>query len=173
MGKDKTVTQTLDPQSQQYVDEFLRPLGQRGAADIQGLPAFGPESYKAFMDPFQQEVISSAMADFERQRGLASRGSRQAGASSFGGSRQAVLEGTRLGEVDRAEASTLANLRSQGFQQANQLAFGGQQANIMQIIAALKAGNLGLGPTGTQSIEQGDIFRDVAGAGITAASLFA
>ena len=55
----------------------------------------GPDAYKAFMSPYQQEVIDTTLAEFDRQQAIAQTGQRdraiQAGA--FGGAREAAALG--------------------------------------------------------------------------------
>ena len=53
----------------------------------------GPDAFKAFMSPYQQEVIDTTLAEFDRQQAIAQTGQRdraiQAGA--FGGAREGVM----------------------------------------------------------------------------------
>ena len=84
----------------------------------------GPEAFKPFMSPYQQEVIDTTLAEFDRQRGIARTAERdraiQAGA--YGGGREGVLaaEAASRGEAQRAQLQ--AQLLAQGFQQAQQAA---------------------------------------------------
>lgn len=94
------------------------------AQQMAGNLGFGMErglgGINAYQDPYQQQVIDTSQADFARQRDLAmNAGADQATrAGAFGGSRQAVLQSGLIGDVNRNEASTLANLRSTGFNQS-------------------------------------------------------
>ena len=80
----------------------------------------GPDAYKQFMSPYQQEVIDTTLAEFDRQQAIADTALRdraiQAGA--FGGGREGVLaaEAARGAQMNRANLQ--ANLLAQGFQQA-------------------------------------------------------
>ena len=80
----------------------------------------GPDAYKQFMSPYQQEVIDTTLAEFDRQQAIADTALRdraiQAGA--FGGAREGVLaaEAGRGAAMNRANLQ--ANLLAQGFQQA-------------------------------------------------------
>ena len=80
----------------------------------------GPDAYKAYMSPYQQEVIDTTLAEFDRQQAIADTALRdraiQAGA--FGGGREGVLaaEAARGAQMNRANLQ--ANLLAQGFQQA-------------------------------------------------------
>jgi hypothetical protein len=84
----------------------------------------GPDAYKAYMSPYQQEVIDTTLAEFDRQQAIADTAQRdraiQAGA--FGGAREGVL----AAEAGRGAAMNRANLQAQllaqGFQNAQQAA---------------------------------------------------
>ena len=84
----------------------------------------GPDAYKAYMSPYQQEVIDTTLAEFDRQQAIADTAQRdraiQAGA--FGGAREGVF----AAEAGRGAAMNRANLQAQllaqGFQQAQQAA---------------------------------------------------
>lgn len=92
------------------------------AADLGTL--VGPDAYKQFMSPYQQEVIDTTLAEFDRQQAIADTALRdraiQAGA--FGGGREGVM----AAEAARGAATNRANLQAQllaqGFQQAQQAA---------------------------------------------------
>ena len=79
-----------------------------------------PDAYKQFMSPYQQEVIDTTLAEFDRQQAIADTALRdraiQAGA--FGGGREGVM----AAEAARGAATNRANLQAQllaqGFQQA-------------------------------------------------------
>ena len=80
----------------------------------------GPQAFEQFMSPYQQEVIDTTLAEFDRQAALNRTGMRdraiQAGA--FGGGREGVM----AAEAARGAATNRANLQAQllaqGFQQA-------------------------------------------------------
>ena len=92
------------------------------AADLGTL--VGPDAFKQFMSPYQQEVIDTTLAEFDRQQAIADTALRdraiQAGA--FGGGREGVM----AAEAARGAATNRANLQAQllaqGFQQAQQAA---------------------------------------------------
>ena len=92
------------------------------AADLGTL--VGPDAFKQFMSPYQQEVIDTTLAEFDRQQAIANTALRdraiQAGA--FGGGREGVM----AAEAARGAAANRANLQAQllaqGFQQAQQAA---------------------------------------------------
>ena len=98
------------------------------AADLGTL--VGPDAYKQFMSPYQQEVIDTTLAEFDRQQAIADTALRdraiQAGA--FGGGREGVM----AAEAARGAATNRANLQAQllaqGFQQAQAAAAADLQA---------------------------------------------
>ena len=104
----------------------LETQAQRAASGLQA----GPEAYKAYMSPYQQEGIDATTAalDREQQKGLASLRQRAAQAGAFGGGREAGMIGEyqAAGDIQRALAE--AQIRQQGFQQAQQQAIAGLQA---------------------------------------------
>jgi hypothetical protein len=131
-----------------------------GDADLAAARGFtGPQAYQQFMSPYQQEVIDTTMQDYQqelqRQQAQLGLGAGQA----FGGGRFGVAQGELGAQGARGMASTLANLRQQGFGQAQQLAAqaaqqrmaAGQQA--MQQ-AGQNVGLLGQGLAGQQSQAQ-------------------
>ena len=110
--KDSTQTINVDPATQRFQNEQLRPGAIQAADALRNLPQFGPDSFRAFMDPFQREVIDGVRGDFDRQREFASTAGAQAATSAgaFGGSRQAVLQSRLLDDVNRNEVNALASL---------------------------------------------------------------
>jgi len=88
------------------------------AADLGTL--VGPDAYKQFMSPYQQEVIDTTLAEFDRQQAIADTAQRDRAiaAGAFGGGREGVL----AAEAARGAATNRANLQAQllaqGFQQA-------------------------------------------------------
>ena len=84
----------------------------------------GPDAYKDFMSPYQQEVIDTTLAEFDRQQAIQQTGLRDAAIQrgAFGGARQGIqaAEAARGSEMNRAQLQ--AQLLNQGFQQAQQAA---------------------------------------------------
>jgi hypothetical protein len=80
----------------------------------------GPEAFKPFMSPYQQEVIDTTLAEFDRQQAIANTAQRdraiQAGA--FGGGREGVLAAEAARGAAQSRAGLQAQLLAQGFQQA-------------------------------------------------------
>ena len=84
----------------------------------------GPTAYQAYMSPYQQDVIDATMADFDQQaaKGLPASSAQAIGAGAFGGGREGVQRAEYQSASDRNRASLLAQLRQQGFGQAQNLA---------------------------------------------------
>ena len=138
----------------------FQPFLQQGSAAVgQGImgaqgAGFTPTSYQQFMDPFTEEVIARTQQD------IAEKGAQQqlqaqasaAGQGAFGGSRQAILQGQIAADTMDQQARTGAQLRSAGFQQAQNLAQ--QQANQAlrqaQLTGQLGVSQAGLGQLGQQ-----------------------
>jgi hypothetical protein len=98
------------------------------AKDLDALT--GPDAFKAYMSPYQQEVIDTTLAEFDRQQTIADIAARdraiQAGA--FGGAREGVLAAEAAQGAARNRAQLQAQLLAQGFQQAQQAAAADLQA---------------------------------------------
>lgn len=121
------------------------------------------EFMSAYQNPYESQVVQGALSDLERQRQIA----RQAGQAravasrAFGGSRQAVAEALSNEDYTRQAANLAANLRSQGFMNAAQLAQADaarmlQGAQLRQSaigqLGALGAQQQNLGMTGAQAV---------------------
>ena len=100
----------------------------------------GPQAYEQFMSPYQQEVIDTTLAEFDRNQAIQNTAMRdqaiQAGA--FGGARQGVMAAESARGAATGRANLQAQLLAQGFQQA--------QAAAAQDLAARQ----GLGTYQTQ-----------------------
>lgn len=196
-GKTTTTTQAVDPASQAYIDFARRQAQQAGGVALGG-PAgggswfTGPQTQSigdqaaAFFNPYQQNVIGAVQGQYDQLRAQAANDSRMGGAGAFGGSRQAVGMGARLGQLDQGQAGTIAGLLQGGYQDA--LGMGTQYAEQQRQLAeqqrmeplfrqqqALGFYNQGLGPVGyntTQSSSGGgfsDLLKGITG---TAATYF-
>ena len=96
-------------------------LQKTAATDAAGLASLvGPDAYKDFMSPYQQQVMDATLSEFDRQQTIGQVGLRdqaiQAGA--YGGGREGVMQAEYMnqGAVNRAQLQ--AQLLNQGFQQA-------------------------------------------------------
>ena len=117
---------------------------------LQGAEASaGPQAYKQFESPYQQDVIQTTLDEFDRQTqaGIPALSAQAISRGAFGGARQGVQEAEFLSGQARNRAALEAQLRQQGFTQAQQLAQqnlanqlrlgGAQQAFLGQDVAAL------------------------------------
>ena len=81
----------------------------------------GVGSIASYTSPYQQQVIDTTMAEFDRQAAI--RANQQAAAAlgtpgAFGGGREGVQRAEYQAASDRNRAATFANLQQQGFQNA-------------------------------------------------------
>ena len=90
----------------------------------------GPDAYKDFMSPYQQDVINATLSEFDRQQAIADTALRdraiQAGA--YGGGREGVMAAEAARGVADQRANLQAQLLAQGFQQAQAAAAADLQA---------------------------------------------
>jgi hypothetical protein len=100
-----------------------------------------PTAYQAYMSPYQQDVISTTLQEFDvqAQKGIPALQSRAIQAGAFGGGREGVALGEYQAASDRNRAALQAQLLQQGFGQAQQLASQafGQQQQLAQAQAGL------------------------------------
>ena len=84
----------------------------------------GPNAYKQFMSPYQQDVIDTTLNEYDvqAQRGAQGVPAAAIAAGAFGGGREGVQRAEYQSNSDRNRAGLQANLLQQGFGQANQLA---------------------------------------------------
>jgi hypothetical protein len=119
-------------------------LTEAAAAQTRAKDLVSPTAYQSYMSPFQQDVIDTTLAEFDRQAaaGLPALSAQAIGAGAFGGGREGVQRAEYQAASDRNRAALQAQLLGQGFTQAQNLAsqaFGQQQA--------LASGQLGLAQT--------------------------
>jgi len=151
-------------------------LGTIGSAIDQTAGAtydFDPTSYQQFMNPFTEDVIAATQADIARQGQMQQNqiGGQAVASGAFGGSRQAVAEQELARNVMDQQARTGAQLRSQGFQQAQNLA---QQAATQRAQQALRqaqlTGQLGQ-TTGQLGATTGQLGQTIGQLGTSTAAL--
>ena len=82
--------------------------------------ATGPQAFQQFMSPYQQQVIDTSLAEFDRQAAMQEQRIRDQAVASgaFGGGREGVLQSEFRTGSDRNRAALQAGLLQQGFQQA-------------------------------------------------------
>ena len=132
----------------------LRSAGQMGqAAAMQGIAGlqgtgdqYDPSSASSFMDPYNRDVIDAQQAEIARlgEKQKISARDQAVRSGAFGGSRGAIAEAEIGRNVLQQQAKTGAELRSQGFQQAQQQAQQSfEQAQGRRQQAAQMTGSLG------------------------------
>jgi hypothetical protein len=86
--------------------------------------ATGPDAYKAYMSPYQQDVIGTTLSEYDIQAQKGAQGVPAAAiaAGAFGGGREGVQRAEYGAASDRNRAALQAGLLQQGFGQAQQLA---------------------------------------------------
>lgn len=146
------------------VTQGLGTLGT-GLASVAGTGGqFDPSGIAGFMNPFQQQVIDTTLAELDRQGQIERNrlGARAVGGGAFGGSRLGV-EGSELtGRLQDARARVLAQLNQQNFLQAlgaGGTAFENQQKRL-QALGQLQAGIGGQQLGGAQLAQAGGL-RDI------------
>jgi len=109
-------------------------------AQLASAASFSPQIAQQFMSPYQQQVIDTSLAEFDRQAAMQEQRIRDQAVASgaFGGGREGVLQSEFRTGSDMNRAQLEAGLRQQGFQAAQQAA---QQnfANQMGLATALPA----------------------------------
>ena len=127
-GEDPLQTQAINLATQ-GVGSFQPFLQAAQTAVGQQAGLTGPQAFQQFMSPFQQQVIDTTLADFDRQAAMGRQRIRDDAFTSgaFGDGR----EGVQMAEFDagnlRNRASLLAGLQQQGFGQSQAAA----QQNFM------------------------------------------
>ena len=125
---------------------------EQGIAGAQGA-SFTPSSYQQFMNPFTEDVIQKQYEDIAEQgaKQQAQLGAASVNQGAFGGSRQGIAQGEIAANVLDQQARTGAQLRSAGFQQAQNLA---QQQAQQQLRQAQLGGQLGVSQAGLGQLGQ-------------------
>ena len=150
----QTQAQQLAQQGIGSYSPFLQ-AAQANVANQAGLT--GPDAFKDFMSPYQQQIIDTSLANFDTSR----LGDRQAiqdqavASGNFGGGREGAMLGQYDADTAQGRASLLAQLQQQGFTQANQLA---QQAFGNQ-------GTLAQNQMGLSNFGRGAMGQDIAALG--------
>jgi hypothetical protein len=125
---------------------------QAGIGTIAGAAGgYDPSSVQGFMDPYKQQVIDETMKQMNRQGMIAGQGlaAQAVKSGAFGGEREGVQRAEMQRNLMDQKASTVANLLSQGYSQAqaqSQAAFEQQQGRQLQ------AGQ-GIGQLGAQQAQ--------------------
>ena len=135
------LTPQVAAQDQLQKDAQTRALAGLGSFEPflqQAQASTGPQAFQQFMSPYQQQVIDTTLADFDRQAQAKQQTIRDQAVASgaFGGGREGVALAEYGAASDRNRAALQAGLLQQGFGQAQAAA---QQnfANQMGIASAL------------------------------------
>jgi len=107
----------------------------------------GTGSVQEFMSPYQQQVIDSSLAEFDRQKAIQEQGIRDQAVASgaFGGGREGVQLAEFGSNALRDRTALEAGLRQQGFQQAvarRDKSFQ-DQIGLAGLVPQLQAGDVG------------------------------
>ena len=125
---------------------YLQQAGQMGTQAAQTLAGAqqyaGPQAYQQFMSPYQQDVINTALQqyDIQAQKGLSPLSAQAVGSGAFGGAREGIQRAQYQSASDLNRAQLQANLLNQGFGQAQTAA---QNAYQQQLSAAQAQQGLG------------------------------
>jgi len=135
-------------------------LGQ--AAGLQG-PMTG-QQLTDYMSPYQQQVIDTSLAEFDRQAAMRQQGISDAavGVGGYGGGREGVMQAEYQTQSDRNRAMLQAGLQQQGFQQAQGAR---QQDYLNQMGLAQAQQGLGSYQAGLGAATQQQLGADVGLAG--------
>jgi len=139
------LAKTMGPQFVAGID----PLTQQAIGQASGLGAYqpylqkaealtGPTAYQQYMSPYQQDVISETLReyDIQAQKGIPALRAQAIQAGAFGGGREGVAQAEYGAQSARNRAALQAQLLQQGFGQAQQLA---QQDYLRQMQLAQQA----------------------------------
>ena len=117
------LTPQVAAQDQLQKDAQTRALAGLGSFEPflqQAQASTGPQAFQQFMSPYQQQVIDTSLAEFDRQAAMQEQRIRDQAVASgaFGGGREGVLQSEFRTGSDRNRAALQAGLLQQGFQQA-------------------------------------------------------
>ena len=134
----------------------------------------GPTAFQAFMSPYQQQVVDTTLAEFDRQAaaGIPQLQAQAIGAGAFGGGREGVQLAEYQSQSDKNRAALQAQLLQQGFSQASdlaaraaqqQLGLGEFSRGLASLQPALESTvSQGLGTTGTGALAFNQALLDAA-----------
>ena len=148
-----------------YLQAARQAITGAGQAQQAAAGMVGPQAYQAYMSPYQQDVISTALQEFDVQaaKGLPALAAQAVGAGAFGGGREGVERAEYRAASDRNRAALQAQLLQQGFGQAQQAA-----AQAFQQQQALAQGQLGIGQAQAGLAQQAPSLVGSQIAGLTA-----
>ena len=102
------------------VDEAPAALAPAYGALVGVAGEFDPTTVSQYMDPYEEAVVQSALADIQREGDIAQRtlDAGAVGAGAFGGSRQGIERAEIVRNMLEQQAKMAAQLRSAGYQSA-------------------------------------------------------
>ena len=121
----------LAPQvaGQDALQQQAQTLAQQGVGSFQPFltaaqGATGPQAFQQFMSPYQQQVMDTSLAEFDRNAQIQQQGLRDQAVASgaFGGGREGVVQSEYMRGSDMNRARLQAGLLQEGFGQAQQAA---------------------------------------------------
>jgi len=121
----------LAPQvaGQDALQKQAQTLAQQGVGSFQPFltaaqGATGPQAFQQFMSPYQQQVMDTSLAEFDRNAQIQQQGLRDQAVASgaFGGGREGVVQSEYMRGSDMNRARLQAGLLQEGFGQAQQAA---------------------------------------------------
>ena len=124
-----------------------------GAAGLTG-PMTG-QQLTDYMSPYQQQVIDTTLAEFDKQRQIQQQGISDAAVAlgGYGGGREGVMQSEYMAQSGKDRAALEAQLRQQGFSQAqaarqadlsSRLGIGGAQQQYASGLAGMAGARAGL-----------------------------
>ena len=146
------------------------PTNMMGAQDLTG-----PDAYKQFMSPYQQDVIDATMSEYDKQAqaGITNIGLGAAQSGNLGGGREGVMRAQYQNQSDMNRALLQSKMLQQGFGQAQTQAnqafnqqgqlftgsqqLGADQQRMAQLVPTLQGSDistLGQAGRGQQLFEQ-------------------
>jgi len=84
----------------------------------------GPKGYEDYMTPYQSDVVSTTLDEFDRQtqKGIPALAANAIQSGAYGGGREGIAQAEYAGLAGKNRAALQAQLLNQGYTQANQLA---------------------------------------------------
>jgi len=154
-----------DPLQQQAATLAGQGIGAYQPYIQQAQQYMGPQGYQAFMSPYQQDVISQTLSEFDRQRQMQEQQIRDAAirAGAFGGGREGVQLAEFGAQSGRERALLQSGLLQQGFNQAQQLASQAaqQQVGLASLLPSLQQQDIStLGQVGATQQAQAQAVLD-------------
>jgi len=130
-------------------------------------PYAGPDAYKQFMSPYQQQVIDATMTSFDKRAAMQRRGisDRALQAGAYGGARHGIAGSEYDAASDMNRALMESQLLQQGYGQAQagaQTAYGQQMNLAGQVPGMYQTDIATLGTVGAQQQAQEQATADAA-----------